>query len=170
MLMDSLWTRKGRRMETPRKGLAQASPGAMNGRSGERRSEMPEPLAMLPALRGSRYLLMAIKDRDGRYLEANEPYARALGLSVAAMLGRLDRDLLAPRLAGELAQRERLALRGVSLRPELESFDDEEPLYLVERLPILDAQGQLRAVCTIAMPQAIVPLPEIALEPVLSAA
>ena len=52
-----------------------------------------------------------------------------------------DRDLLAPDVAGEMAQRERLAMRGVALKPGLESFADDAPVYLVERLPVLDGRG-----------------------------
>ena len=65
--------------------------------------------------------------------------------------GRLDRDVLAPGVAGSMAQRERLAMRGVALKPELESFADDSPAYLVERLPILNGAGELRAVCLIAL-------------------
>lgn len=82
-------------------------------------------------------------------------------ISKEAILGRLDRDLLAPDIAGLMAQRERLALRGVTLKPDLESFNGEDPAYLVERLPIFDAEGQLRAVCLIAMEQPGVAISEL---------
>lgn len=116
------------------------------------RSEPPEAAALVQALLASRNLLVALKDLDGRYLEVNEAYARALGLEVQAVRGRLDRDLLAPELAGELAQRERLAMRGVVLKPEIESFDGGPATsFLVERLPVRDGRGAVRAVCLVAM-------------------
>jgi hypothetical protein len=116
------------------------------------RSEPPEAAALVRALLASRNLLVALKDLDGRYLEVNDAYARALGLEVQAVRGRLDRDLLAPEFAGELAQRERLAMRGVVLKPEIESFDGGPATsFLVERLPVRDARGAVRAVCLVAM-------------------
>ncbi len=151
MMMDSLWTRRGKASEASREGRRERPRAATVGRAGQGRKELPEAAECLQALLASRNLLIAIKDRDGRYLEVNDAYACALGLDVQAVRGRLDRDLLAPDVAGEMAQRERLAMRGVALKPGLESFADDSPLYLVERLPILDGRGELSAVCLIAM-------------------
>ncbi|MEO7796038.1 MAG: PAS domain-containing protein, partial [Thermoanaerobaculia bacterium] len=120
-------------------------------RSGPHRREVSVGGSLLQALLASRNLLLAIKDLDGRYVEVNAAYARALGLDAAAIRGRLDRDLLPPDVAGDLAQRERLAMRGVMLKPERESFDREAPSFLVERIPIRNEDDEMCAICLLAM-------------------
>jgi hypothetical protein len=150
-MLDSLWTRRGKASEASRGGRLQRPPSPSVARVGQGRKGMPEAAECLQALLASRNLLIAFKDRDGRYLEVNDAYARALGLDAQAVRGRLDRDLLAPDVAGEMAQRERLAMRGVALKPGLESFADDAPVFLVERLPILDGRGELAAICLVGM-------------------
>ncbi|MEO8197425.1 MAG: PAS domain-containing protein [Thermoanaerobaculia bacterium] len=150
-MLDSLFSRRTRSWETDREDRLQRARGAAGRRPESMRGTIPEATTLLQTLLTSRNLLVAIKDLDGRYLEVNEAYARALGLDVDAIRGRLDRDLLPPDVAGELAQRERLAMRGVVLKPELESFDRESSAYLVERLPVRDGRGDLKAVFMVAM-------------------
>ena len=150
-MMDSLFSRRAKSGETRREGRSQRARAAAIGGPEPMRREMPEATTLLKTLLASRNLLIAIKDLDGRYLQVNEAYARALGLDVDAVRGRLDRDLLPPDVAGDLAQRERLAMRGVVLKPELESFDREAPAFLVERLPVRDGTGALLAVCMVAI-------------------
>jgi len=168
MLMESLRTRMARPAVSSREARPQRSRATINSQPGDSRGERAAALDLLPALRGSRFLLLAVKDRDGRYLETNAAYAGALGLSPEAIRGRLDRDLLAPDIAGEMAQRERLALRGVTLKPELEWFGGETPAYLVERLPILDDRGQVLAICVIAMEPPAVRSAEIVTVPAVA--
>jgi PAS domain-containing protein len=130
----------------------QGAPVADASGPGKRSTTSPSVEGLHLALLASRSLLVAIKDLDGRYIEVNEAYARVLGSEVSTVCGRLDRDLLTPDVAGELAKRERMAMRGVKIRPELEAFDRESPAYLVERLPLRDARGKLSGVCLVAMP------------------
>ncbi len=150
-MMDSLFARRTKSGTSDRVDRPQRASAAASRRPESMRGKMPEAAALLQTLLASRNLLVAIKDLDGRYLEVNEAYARALGLDINAVRGRLDRDLLPPDVAGDLAQRERLAMRGVVLKPELESFDRESPAFLVERLPVRDDRGDLQAVCMLAM-------------------
>lgn len=151
-MLESLFTRRSKPAE-PLRVPRPSGPRPLEARRPEAvRSEPSESTALVQALLGSRNLLVALKDLDGRYLEVNDAYARALGLEVQAVRGRLDRDLLAPDVAGELARRERLAMRGVVLKPEIESFDGGPATsFLVERLPVRDGRGALRAVCLVAM-------------------
>lgn len=163
-MLDSLFSRRRKEMEPSREFRVSGPRVVAEGRGpGLRPTQRPtrreEQSAAAPTVEGlhlallaSRSLLVAIKDLDGRYIEVNEAYARVLGLEVQAVCGRLDRDLLPADVAGELAKRERMAMRGVNLRPELEAFDRESPAYLVERLPIRDARGTLSGVCLVAMP------------------
>lgn len=150
-MRDSLFARRAKSGESDRGDRPQLAIEAASRRSDSMREKMPEAATLLRTLIDSRNLLFAIKDLDGRYLEVSEAYARALGLDCNAVRGRLDRDLLPPDVAGELAQRERLAMRGVVLKPGLESFDCESPAFLVERLPVRDSRGNLLAVCMVAM-------------------
>lgn len=151
MTMESLWARRGKSGESARNGRLSRARGTIAGRPGLARREAPDAASCLKALLASRTLLVAIKDLDGRYLEVNEAYARALGLEPQAVRGRLDRDLLSPEVAGEMAQLERLAMRGVALKPGIESFAPEAPAYMVERMPILDDRGDLAAICLLAI-------------------
>lgn len=151
MMMQSLWSRPGKAVESSREARLRRAGAAAEKRSGQSCKDPLEAAEVLQAMLASRNLLIAIKDLEGRYLDVNDAYARALGLEVQVVRGRLDRDLLAPAVAGSMAQRERLAMRGVALKPELESFADDSPAYLVERLPILNGAGELRAVCLIAL-------------------
>lgn len=151
MLMEGLWARRSKTSEPSSEPRTPSSRGAQQARSAQRRKESADPAAYLQAMLASRNLLIAVKDLDGRYLEVNEAYACALGLDPQAVRGRLDRDLLTPDVAGEMAQRERLAMRGVALKPGLEAFAPDSPVYLVERLPILDSRGGLVAVCLVAL-------------------
>jgi PAS domain-containing protein len=48
--------------------------------------------------------MMAVKGRDGRYLHANQSFARALGRSPQEVVGRSEEDLLPPDSAHELRQ------------------------------------------------------------------
>lgn len=155
-MIESLWARRSKTSESSSESRQRRSGAAQKDRPGQSRKEPADPTACLQAMFASRNLLVAIKDLDGRYLEVNEAYAGALGLDPMAVRGRLDRDLLAPDVAGEMAQRERLAMRGVALKPGLEAFAADAPVYLVERLPILDSRGGLAAVCLIAMASPVV--------------
>lgn len=150
-MLESLFSRRRKSPEPSREERLQPARPASRPRSGPHRRELSLEGPLLQALLSSKCLLIAIKDLDGRYVQVTAAYARALGQEVADFRGRLDRDLLTPDVAGELAQRERLALRGVALRPELESFDREPPSFLVERIPIRDAVGEICAVCLLAM-------------------
>jgi hypothetical protein len=151
LMMESLWARRSKTPESSSENRQRRSGGAQKERAGQSLKASADPTACVQAMLASRNLLVAIKDLDGRYLEVNEAYAGALGLDPLAVRGRLDRDLLAPDVAGEMAQRERLAMRGVALKPGLEAFAADAPVYLVERLPILDSRGALVAVCLVAM-------------------
>lgn len=154
-MLDSLFSRRRKDQDSSRdfrlsRSRVAGVPGPGPRPMSTPRSPSAEGLHL--ALLSSRSLLVAIKDLDGRYVEVNEAYARVLGLEAQAICGRLDRDLLTADVAGELAKRERMAMRGVNLTPELEAFDREAAAYLVERLPIRDASGKLSGVCLVAMP------------------
>ena len=159
-MMDTFWPRRGREAQSSRAIRIQRSAGPTATRPSLARPGPPETPDYLQVLLASRYLMVAVKDLDGRYVEVNKAYARAMGLEVDAVRGRLDRDLIPPDVSGDLAQRERMAMRGVAIEPELESFSREAPSLLVERLPIRDADGELRALCLIAMKSPISAAPQ----------
>jgi hypothetical protein len=150
-MLDGLFSRRRKSPQSAEPAPLQPSRATKGHRSGPHRREVSVNGSLLQALLASRNLLLAIKDLDGRYVEVNAAYARALGLDATAIRGRLDRDLLPPDVAGDLAQRERLAMRGVVLKPERESFDREAPAFLVERIPIRDENDEMCAVCLLAM-------------------
>lgn len=150
-MMESLWSRRPSSLESNRAARPRETRPTPAARPASVKRAAPESTDYLRGLQASKNLLFAVKDLEGRYLEANDAYARALGREPAALLGRLDRDLMPADQAGELARRERLAMRGVVLKPELETFDFDGPAFVVERIPVRDAQGELRAVCLLGL-------------------
>lgn len=90
-------------------------------------------------------MTMFVKDREGRYILANEQTARNLGTTVEAMIGRTAAEI-APRVVAEAGQEaEAEILRTGQARTEVQSFDLPvgKVWGLNTRFPIPDASGAL---------------------------
>jgi HPt (histidine-containing phosphotransfer) domain-containing protein len=124
-MMDSLFSRRAKSGETRREGRSQRARAAAIGGPEPMRREMPEATTLLKTLLASRNLLIAIKDLDGRYLQVNKLCPRSVSTSRGSRSA--GSRSAAAGCGGDLAQRERLAMCGVVLKPELESFDREAP-------------------------------------------
>ena len=75
---------------------------------------------------------LSFKDAQGRFIRLNAAKAAALGLEVAACLGRREEDLLPPERAAQLAgaEREALAARTASELAEAPPGPDGQPRWL----------------------------------------
>ncbi|MDE1998340.1 MAG: PAS domain S-box protein, partial [Burkholderiales bacterium] len=108
------------------------------------------------ALRHSEQLLRAIvegstdaifvKDRQGRYLMANQGTAHVIGRPVDQIIGRDDAELLPADSARYLIEADQAILRSGETRQTEEhfrTFDGRDWLFLVIKGPMHDAKGQV---------------------------
>lgn len=107
-----------------------------------------ESEARLQAFIQNAPVTMFVKDRDGRYLLANEETARHLGTSVEAMIGRTAAEIAPPEVAAAGAQAEAEVLRTGRAQTETQAFDLPSGRVhgLNTRFPIPDAGGELTQV------------------------
>lgn len=91
-----------------------------------------------------------VKNPAGQYLEVNPTACALLGKEKHDVLGRTDLEIL-PRKAAEAfraADREVLGTRAPVHRNDKILHRDAEPIYLVStRFPVLDAEGNVTALC-----------------------
>ncbi|MBP8191929.1 MAG: response regulator, partial [Aquabacterium sp.] len=87
-----------------------------------------------------------IKDKQGRYLMANQATADILGCTVQDILGNDDTTVFAPATAQQLMARDQAILeegRTQTTEEQLTTLDGEDWRFLVTKGPLLDAQGQV---------------------------
>ncbi len=93
-----------------------------------------------------------LKDRDGRYLRVNRAFARLHGRPVEDLVGRLDREVMAP----EAAQRLRVDdLRVMSTREPIEVQEElvhrgTPRTFLAVKFPLIDEEGTVYGVGGVA--------------------
>lgn len=96
--------------------------------------------------------IIFLKDRDGRHLLCNEPFARACRRTRDEIIGRTDGDLFGAEQAAIFRQSDEAVLQ--SGRPVQTEQTVETPagrvVCLVMKFPLLDEQGQPYALCGIA--------------------
>ncbi|NCA89729.1 MAG: PAS domain S-box protein [Gammaproteobacteria bacterium] len=85
------------------------------------------------------------KDPQGRYLLANPPCAKHLGLPVEQLLGHRDEELLPPAVAATLQGQDRRVLAGETLLNLEQTFAplSGEGTYLTTKAPLRDAEGTI---------------------------
>jgi PAS domain S-box-containing protein len=94
-----------------------------------------------------------LKDRDGRYLLANDATARSVGLTSGQELrGRRDRELLPSEVADTIEAEDQRVFRSAN-RQEFEDVLDvagEPHTYLTHKAPLLDDQGSVVGLTAVA--------------------
>jgi PAS domain S-box-containing protein len=95
---------------------------------------------------------MFIKDADGRYRFTNDAFHRYVGIPKEKVIGRLDRELIAPEAAAELEASDRLILDG---QESHESERDHElagdrRVYCITKFPFRDEDGNIVGVAGVA--------------------
>jgi hypothetical protein len=111
--------------------------------TGRRLSQLPAALAR------SRHFLVAIKSASGRYLAANEPFASLFGVSGEMLTGRKDEEFMDPGEAASIAARDSLAMSTGGSGAAREAFGREVADIDLERVPLLDRDGEARALLLI---------------------
>ncbi|UCV02206.1 PAS domain-containing protein [Dechloromonas denitrificans] len=94
-----------------------------------------------------------LKDPQGVYLECNAQAARLFGIPPAAVIGKTDRDLLAPEIASFLRQEDLVSIeRGGPHQIEecLQFPDDHVEKHETTKTPVYHADGSLLGVLGIA--------------------
>ncbi len=94
--------------------------------------------------------LVWLKDPDGIYVACNERFEAFFGASEAAIVGKSDRDFMAPDLADFFRKHDLLAIEkgGPSINEEEITFASDGHSELLEtiKIPIRDTQGSLMGV------------------------
>jgi PAS domain S-box-containing protein len=96
-------------------------------------------------------VLFCVKDRDRRYVAANDAFVRAAGLRTRVeLLGRTAREVFpTPLAAGYEQQDEEVLSRGVSIRNRLEMVtrrDGAIGWFVSQKVPVRDTTGQIVAI------------------------
>jgi diguanylate cyclase (GGDEF)-like protein/PAS domain S-box-containing protein len=92
--------------------------------------------------------LIFIRDRQGRFLIANQAYADMLGVPATAMYGRTPYDILPADTARRFLQQDAdvIAAETCVVREFTEKIDGVERVLLATKFPIYDVHGRLYAV------------------------
>jgi PAS domain S-box-containing protein len=92
------------------------------------------------------------KDLDGRYLFVSREFCRLVARPAEAILGCRDEDVMPPEVAARLRANDAqaLAARGTVTFEEQGVFLGELRTYLVNKFPLLGADGEPYAVCGVA--------------------
>jgi PAS domain S-box-containing protein len=95
---------------------------------------------------------ICLKDLDGRYLLVNPQAERTFGLDRAAIIGKTDHDLFAPRLADSYrANDQRVVTTGKGLHVEEPALiGGEIRIFSVSKFPLIGSDRQPYAVCSIS--------------------
>ncbi len=96
--------------------------------------------------------LVYLKNRDGRLLMVNRPFARLFGSSVEALTGKNSYDIVRPDL-GEIHRTNDVRVMETGLALTTEERNDEADgihTYLSVKFPLRDADGRVSAVCGIS--------------------
>jgi PAS domain S-box-containing protein len=113
--------------------------------------DLRETNRLLKAVMDGSNSLILIKDRQGRYLRVNKPFAELLGHSVEDVVGKTDEDILGLELgaAHRLIDREVMESGEARLIESSRVLDGVERQFLSAVSPLKDETGQAYAICAI---------------------
>ena len=95
-----------------------------------------------------------IKDRQGRYVYANEAAEQAFGTGLSDLLGRTDQEIFTPATAAEFAANDRRVLdseRGIETLETLEHGDGAVHHSIVSKFPIPGRDGNTELIGGVAI-------------------
>jgi PAS domain S-box-containing protein len=100
-------------------------------------------------------VVFCVKDRQRRYLAANDAFIRAVGLRTRAeLLGRTAREVFPGQLAANYEQQDELVFsKGVTVRDRLEMAtrrDGSIGWFVSQKVPVRDAAGRIVALAGIS--------------------
>ena len=98
-------------------------------------------------------VITTVKDRQGRYVIANNAFESLLGLQPGAAIGRTDAEIMPASLAAQNAEWERAAWRTDAITEQEKTIEiaGQSYTFLIERFPLLDEDGHAYALCTKAL-------------------
>lgn len=114
-----------------------------------RERELRQSRAMIQSLLDNSQALIFVKSVTGEYLLANQRFLNLFKWREAEVLGKKDHQLLSKDLAAAMAEKERLVLESHKPHRAEESFGDHGN-YLTQRFPLLDEDGEVYAIGTVA--------------------
>jgi PAS domain S-box-containing protein len=122
-------------------------------RVAERTSELAESQRRLQAILDHSPAAISLKDMAGRYLVTNREFERMAGVPEKAIAGKTDADLFPPRLADAYRANDHQVLATQHGLEVEETFlrEDVVHVYHSVKFPLLDADRQPYALCTIAI-------------------
>jgi PAS domain S-box-containing protein len=106
--------------------------------------------AMLRAIIANSQSLIYVKDLDGRYLLANEPFQRAFSVTEAELLGH-DDTYLDPALAPVWQANDRRAEQGEYAVEEWSDGEEGRNYYDSVKFPLYDGDDHLYAICCVSL-------------------
>ncbi|MCE5233699.1 MAG: response regulator [Mizugakiibacter sp.] len=147
---------------TPRRGLAGALVAAallglagwitlLSQRAAAAREQLRDSARLQRELFRHSGLLITVKDREGRIVEANEAVAASFGRTVEGMYGRRLDDLLLPQDAARVMAHDSAVMasgRETSFE-ETVAMPDGEHTFLAIRFPVRNADGAIRGVAAV---------------------
>jgi PAS domain S-box-containing protein len=91
-------------------------------------------------------------DASGRYLFANRQFQQVFGLTREQVIGNVDADVLAPRVAQVLVPNDRQVVAQQVARELEEAVPTEDGVhtYISLKVPLLDAAGVVYGLCSVA--------------------
>jgi PAS domain S-box-containing protein len=106
----------------------------------------------LAAILDNTEALVSLKDRNGRYMFANRHFAQLCGISAERIVGRDDWSVWPAETAAATAQHDRDVLASGRPRQFEERLDREDGThtFVAVKFPLVDADGSVYAVCTVA--------------------
>ncbi|MEO6215046.1 MAG: GAF domain-containing protein [Sphingomonas sp.] len=103
---------------------------------------LAESEAQLAAFLENAPIAMHIKDAEGRYIRLNPEFARAMGLSVEAMIGRRPAELFEPEVAAQVEILEHRARAGEVVTSEIDDgYESKYASVLTMSFPIAGGKG-----------------------------
>ncbi len=125
----------------------------LEARVAERTQALQKSEARLRAILSTTSSIIYLKDLEGRYLLANRQYLALLKITEAEILGKSDRDLFPESIAASLIAHDRQVIASKSvLNFEEQGLIEEQSLrtYISTKAPLINEQGEVYAVCSIA--------------------
>lgn len=125
----------------------------LEARVAERTQALQSSEARLRAILATTSSIIYLKDLEGRYLLANRQYLELLRISEAEILGKSDRDLFPTAIADSLIAHDHQVIASKSvLKFEEQGIIEEQRFrtYISTKAPLINEQGEVYAVCSIA--------------------
>lgn len=115
--------------------------------------ELSKTNALLRAILDSSPDVIAAKDREGKYIMLNEATARVMGLPIAQILGRTDRELAPVKVAESFMAADQAVMDSGQIMKKEEQFPDRNGsprVFQVVKAPLLDKAGDPQGVVVVA--------------------